>query len=181
MSLKVPVVFAALVLICAAESYNIDPFIRNGIPESLHINTSPFIKIGEGYYYIETKTAKNWFDAFESCRRLDANLISFETLKEWDLINQYLWNQNLNHIYWTSGSDLANQGKHKWFASGEAITRNIWYPDEPNNQNGNENCDELGYRRTETNYNVLNDRPCNYERYFICETRQPKTAAFVIW
>ncbi|KAH8329012.1 hypothetical protein KR074_001652, partial [Drosophila pseudoananassae] len=141
-----------------------------GIPESFNINTAPFIKIGEGYYYIETKVAKNWFDAFESCRRLGANLISFETLKEWDLINQYLWNHDLNYIYWTSGIDLAHQGKHSWFSNGEPITLNIWGYGEPSNTNGIENCDELGYRRNATYYNVLNDRPCSTEWNYICET-----------
>ncbi|KAH8329409.1 hypothetical protein KR074_010056, partial [Drosophila pseudoananassae] len=150
-----------------------------GIPESLPMNTAPFIKIGEGYYYIETKIGKNWFDAFESCRRLGANLISFETMKEWDLVNQYLWNHDLNRIYWTSGSDLAHQGKHTWFANGEPITLKIWGPGEPNNSGGNEHCDGLGYNRNETNYNVLNDRICSRDTYYICETLQPKTASFV--
>lgn len=76
---------------------------------------------------------------------------------------------------------MAKQGKHNWFDLGEPITLKIWYPGEPNNQGGNEHCDVLGDRRTATNYNVLNDLKCDLDRYFICEKRQAKTAAFVIW
>ncbi|KAH8360866.1 hypothetical protein KR084_009537, partial [Drosophila pseudotakahashii] len=141
----------------------------------------PFVKIGHGYYYIETRTEKSWFDAFESCRRIAAHLIAFETFEEWDLVNQYLFRNEISDIYWTSGADLAQKGKHDWFSSGEPISLDIWAPGEPNNVGGVEHCDELGYKATSTNYNVLNDKDCEVKRRYICERLYPKTASFVIW
>ncbi|KAH8360806.1 hypothetical protein KR084_003183, partial [Drosophila pseudotakahashii] len=139
------------------------------IPEALQIASSPFVRIGQGYYFIETNTKKNWYDASESCRRIDSHLVSFETLEEWDLVNQYLFRKGIDDVYWTSGSDLGHQRKHHWFSTGEPLALNIWYPGEPNNYNGIEHCDLLGERRTRTNYNVLNDQDCEYQVLYICE------------
>ncbi|KAH8346340.1 hypothetical protein KR084_005447, partial [Drosophila pseudotakahashii] len=152
-----------------------------GIPDHLNFTTAPFVKIGHGYYLIETKTLMNWFDASEFCHRMGAQLVSFETIQEWDLINQYLLKNRIYNVYWTSGSDLAHQGKHDWFAIGEPLILDIWCPGEPNNNNGNEHCDELGYLGSAYNYNVLNDRPCEVPRRFICERSYPKKASFIIW
>ncbi|XP_050741946.1 C-type lectin 37Da-like [Drosophila biarmipes] len=173
--------WAVVALISLAGAYKVIPFVEDGIPDHLQVATGPFVKIGRGYYYIETKTKKNWFDASESCRRIDAHLIAFETIEEWDLVNQYLFRNGIDNVYWTSGCDLAQQGKHNWCSTGEPLTLNIWYPGEPNNNNGNEHCDVLGDRRSSTNYNVLNDFNCAREVLYICEKSYPKTASFVIW
>nr|XP_017002266.2 C-type lectin 37Da-like [Drosophila takahashii] len=181
MVIKYTVISAVVGVLSLVGAYQVVPTIEDGIPDDLNFTTGPFVKIGHGYYYIETKAEKNWFDAAESCHRMDAKLIAFETKEEWDLINQYLLNNNIYEIYWTSGADLANQGKHDWFSTGDPITLDIWYPGEPNNQYDNEHCDELGDRGDASNYNVLNDRPCNYTRRYICERSYPKTASFIIW
>ncbi|KAI8041956.1 hypothetical protein M5D96_003252 [Drosophila gunungcola] len=162
-------------------TYEITPIITEGAPDFFDISTEPFVKIGEGYYYFETNLTKNWFDAFESCRRMDAQLIAFETMKEWDLLNIYLRTAKIEDIYWTSGTDLAHHGIHDWFPTGQRLTLDIWMKGEPNNSGGNEHCDILGYRRTETNYNDLNDLECELERLYICEAPLPRTASFVIW
>ncbi|KAH8352235.1 hypothetical protein KR084_002898 [Drosophila pseudotakahashii] len=105
----------------------------------------------------------------------------FESVKEWNLINQYTLKNKIDHLYWTSGSDLADPGNHKWFTNGLPIKLNIWLKGEPNNQGGNERCVELGKGRAQKNYDVLNDEKCASKRLYICKARQPKTAAFVIW
>ncbi|KAH8293256.1 hypothetical protein KR018_005760, partial [Drosophila ironensis] len=154
----------------------------SGVPGFLNVNTKPFVKIGDGYYFIETGTPRNWFDASEACARLKADLVSFETTQEWVLVNEYLWNKTLNNVYWTSGSDLAKKGTHNWVATGYPIVLNIWSPGEPNNYYGKEDCDILGERRaTAINYNTLNDIKCSDKELYICEAPQPKTASFVIW
>jgi len=53
-----------------------------GIPGFLNIFTDPFIKIGSDYFFIESKIKKNWYDAFESCRQLEADLVAFKNLEE---------------------------------------------------------------------------------------------------
>ncbi|XP_041448348.1 C-type lectin 37Da-like [Drosophila obscura] len=154
----------------------------NKVPESLNISIAPFIKIGNGYYYIETRLEKNWFDAYETCRRINADLIAFETIEEWDFVNQYLIKMNIAYVYWTAGNDLGNEGKHNWFSTGKPLTLDIWYPTEPNNYDGIEHCDLFGDRRgSNASYNDLNARPCIMQRHYICEAPQPKTASFIIW
>lgn len=147
----------------------------------MNITIDPFVNIDGGFYYIESESKVSWFQAFESCRRMNAYLIAFETIEEWNLINQYLWNHNISDLYWTSGVDLAVEGKHGWFSIGEPILLNIWGSGEPNNMDGVEHCDELGYDGNSTNYKVLNDIQCDEERLFICETHEPKTASVVVW
>ncbi|XP_022224247.2 C-type lectin 37Da [Drosophila obscura] len=174
-------VLALLGLLSLAAGYRITSNVMDGVPKFININPAPFVKIGDGYYYIETKLESNWFDAYEACRRMGAELIAFETIEEWDLVNKYLIKNNIYAIYWTSGNDLANEGKHVWHSTGEPLTLKIWYPGEPNHQNGEGQCDELGYRGTSTNYNVLNDRRCSFKSRYICEAPQPRTASFIIW
>ncbi|XP_022224221.2 C-type lectin 37Da-like [Drosophila obscura] len=112
---------------------------------------------------------------------MEAALISFETREEWDSINQYLFQRNIYDEYYTSGTDLAIKGEHVWFSTGEPLELNIWGRGEPSNNGGIEHCDVLGYLGTSTNYDVLNDIPCDLKRYYICEAPQPKTASFFIW
>ncbi|XP_017153708.1 C-type lectin 37Da-like isoform X1 [Drosophila miranda] len=140
----------------------------DGISRS-NLTLGPFVKIGNGLYYIEVMLQKNWFDAYESCRRMGAALISFETILEWHLINMYLFKMNIYDIYWTSGNNLSNGGRHTWHSTGAPVTLDIWAPGEPNNRGGNEHCDELGYLGTSTNYNVFNDKDCSVQRRYICE------------
>ncbi|XP_052848415.1 C-type lectin 37Da-like [Drosophila gunungcola] len=181
MFIKYTVLWTLSGLLSLVGAFQVIPAIEDGVPDYLNITTAPFVKIGHGYYYIETKTAKNWFDATESCHRMEAYLVAFETIEEWDLVNQYLFKNGIDNVYWTSGADLANLGKHDWFSTGQPLTLNIWYPGEPNNLNGIEHCDALGDRRSVTNYNVLNDMNCESAKLYICERLYPKTASFVIW
>ncbi|KAH8293258.1 hypothetical protein KR018_005764 [Drosophila ironensis] len=128
-----------------------------------------FVEIGDGLYFIETKQEKNWFDAFQACRQMKANLISFETLNEWSLIDQYLWNNKIDDFYWTSGTDSANNGQHVWFSTGKPVDQDIWSPGEPNNSNGDEHCDNIGWDQTSTKAHKLNDLNCFEKKRYICE------------
>ncbi|XP_033237045.1 C-type lectin 37Da-like isoform X1 [Drosophila pseudoobscura] len=174
--------FACFGLLSLSGAYKITPYVMDGVPGFLNVTTSPFVKIGDGYYYIETKMEKNWYDAYESCRRMGADLISFDSIEKWKLINQYLINTNIQARYYTSGTDLHLEGKHVWFANGQPIALDIWYANNPNNDGNIEHCDELGYKeenRSETP--GLNDVRCDFPLRYICEAPKPKTASFIVW
>ncbi|KAH8328283.1 hypothetical protein KR067_007662, partial [Drosophila pandora] len=126
------------------------------------------VKIGNSHYFFESKKETNWFDAYEYCRSMDTHLITFETMDEWNLISEYMKDKELTNFYWTSGTDLANHGKHKWFSNGKPIKLNIWRIGEPNNFGGNEHCDAF-YIIPETQQSALNDEQCVTLRRFICE------------
>ncbi|XP_030377370.1 C-type lectin 37Da [Scaptodrosophila lebanonensis] len=167
-------------------AFQVNPFISTGIPSNSKIEIGPFQKIGDGYYYIESNDATNWYEAYEKCRRLDADLITFETVAEWDAIVKYLNDRGDKREYWTSGNDLANKGKHNWFTNAKPIDINKWAGGQPDNDKGREHCIHLGYvYKTSTKYE-LNDRPCsnqdNNSRFrYICEKPQPISASFILW
>ncbi|EDW57872.2 uncharacterized protein Dvir_GJ18331 [Drosophila virilis] len=125
-----------------------------------------FAIIQNGIYYFETNTAKNWFDASEACHRMSAELVTFETLEEWKAVNKYIADKNIDGKYWTSGTDLAVNGKHSWFTTGLPLNINIWAPGEPNNRFDNEHCDHIH------NTLGLNDYNCNSVSLYICEARR---------
>ncbi|KAH8329020.1 hypothetical protein KR074_001649, partial [Drosophila pseudoananassae] len=135
------------------------------------VNAVPFVKIGNRSYYIETKVTKNWFEAFQACRLINADLIAFESFSEWRAVDEYLWENNIDNVYWTAGTDLGKKGYHVWFSTGKPIAFNIWSPGEPNNDKGVERCDEMGFLRTSTNSHRLNDKNCDTKRRFICKAR----------
>ncbi|XP_034479484.1 C-type lectin 37Da-like [Drosophila innubila] len=155
------------------------PIIREG---STDIATAPFDKVGDGYYYFETRKTGNWFEAFESCRRMNATLISFDTMQKWIDITSYLELFKDEFLYWTSGNDLGHQDQHVWFGSGHPIGIPIWAPGQPDNELNVQHCDQLGFRMPNTqDKKGLDDANCLHEKRFICEVPQPYTASFVIW
>lgn len=76
-----------------------------------------------------------------------------------------------NEHFWTSGTDLADEGNFFWMANGKPITFTNWNAGEPNNfryENGEEeNCLELWNR--DGKGLKWNDSPCSFETYFVCE------------
>lgn len=75
--------------------------------------------------------------------------------------------------FWTSGTDLADEGSYFWMANGRPITFTNWNAGEPNNfryENGEEeNCMELWNR--DGKGLKWNDSPCSFETYFVCEVQ----------
>ncbi|KRF98807.1 uncharacterized protein Dwil_GK26864 [Drosophila willistoni] len=161
-------------------STKITPIVEDGINHS-NISTTPFIQIGNGYYFIHVEKTKNWFDAYESCRLIGAELITFNTMEEWNNILQYFKNNEKTYVFWTSGTDLAKEGNHVWFSSGQAISLDIWASGEPNNEDGLEHCDTFLTRPSSSVSPCMNDRKCDQKLLYIYEAPQPKTASFIVW
>ncbi|KAH8285797.1 hypothetical protein KR018_008601 [Drosophila ironensis] len=125
-----------------------------------------FVQIGDKLYNFGT-TRYNWFQAYEACRLMKTQLVSFETVEEWSLVSDYLLNTSNNGSFWTSGTDLAVVGEHVWFSTGKGGVGalDIWAPNEPNNANGVEHCDII----TLSTRFRLNDLVCSSKRFAICE------------
>lgn len=73
--------------------------------------------------------------------------------------------------FWTSGTDLAEEGSFFWMSTGRPISFTNWNAGEPNNfkyENGEEeHCLELWNR--DGKGLKWNDSPCSFETFFICE------------
>lgn len=89
------------------------------------------------------------------------------------LINHVDFSGLGNEHFWTSGTDLADEGNFFWMANGRPITFTNWNAGEPNNfryENGEEeNCLELWNR--DGKGLKWNDTPCSFETYFVCEVQ----------
>lgn len=66
---------------------------------------------------------------------------------------------NWHHIGLTDQDD---EGRFKWVTGSNLEYNNFW-PGEPNNSGGKEDCAEMRYS------GLWNDVSCNKEQYFICE------------
>ncbi|KAH8287991.1 hypothetical protein KR018_001012, partial [Drosophila ironensis] len=104
---------------------------------------------------------------------MGAELVTFETDEEFDLVAGFLKSRGIRSEYWTSGNDLGKTGTHNWFTNGRRMEINRWAPHQPDNDGGREHCVHLGYIYRSSSEIQLNDRPCSEDGAslfnFICE------------
>ncbi|XP_037869902.1 C-type lectin 37Da [Bombyx mori] len=136
--------------------------------------TMPLLKSGEKRYYLGIFFKANWFKAQQYCRFHGMHLASISSQQENDKLEQYVKDSGYGREhFWTSGTDLAEEGNFFWMANGRPLTFVNWNAGEPNNfryENGEEeNCLEL-WNRDDKGLK-WNDSPCSFETYFICEVR----------
>lgn len=143
---------------------------------SLGVNrwTMPLLKLGEKRYYLGIFFKANWFRAAQYCRFHGMHLASISSQEENDKLEKYVRDSGFgNEHFWTSGTDLADEGSFFWMSSGRPLTFVNWNAGEPNNfryDNGEEeNCLELWNR--DGKGLKWNDSPCSFETYFVCEVR----------
>ncbi|XP_050675237.1 low affinity immunoglobulin epsilon Fc receptor-like isoform X2 [Leptidea sinapis] len=136
--------------------------------------TMPLLKSGEKRYYLGIFFKANWFKAQQYCRFHGMHLASISSQEENDRLEKYVRESGFGREhFWTSGTDLAEEGSFFWMANGRPLTFVNWNAGEPNNfryENGEEeNCLEL-WNRDDKGLK-WNDSPCSFETYFICEVR----------
>ncbi|XP_038223369.1 C-type lectin domain family 4 member F-like isoform X1 [Zerene cesonia] len=136
--------------------------------------TMPLLKSGEKRYYLGIFFKANWFKAQQYCRFHGMHLASISSQEENDRLEKYVRESGYGREhFWTSGTDLAEEGNFFWMANGRPLTFVNWNAGEPNNfryENGEEeNCLEL-WNRDDKGLK-WNDSPCSFETYFICEVR----------
>ncbi|CAG9561391.1 unnamed protein product [Danaus chrysippus] len=136
--------------------------------------TMPLLKSGDKRYYLGIFFKANWFKAQQYCRFHGMHLASISSQEENDRLEKYVRESGYGREhFWTSGTDLAEEGNFFWLANGRPLTFVNWNAGEPNNfryENGEEeNCLEL-WNRDDKGLK-WNDSPCSFETYFICEVR----------
>ncbi|CAH1130036.1 unnamed protein product [Ceutorhynchus assimilis] len=136
--------------------------------------TMPLLKLGEKRYYLGIFFKANYFRATQYCRFHGMHLASISSQEENDKLEKYIKDFGFgNEHFWTSGTDLAEEGNFFWMSTGRPITFTNWNAGEPNNfeyENGEqENCLELWNR--DGKGLKWNDSPCSFETYFMCEVQ----------
>ncbi|XP_037820987.1 putative uncharacterized protein DDB_G0289963 [Lucilia sericata] len=154
----------------------IDSDCPNCVDEMQYMNkwTMPLLKLGEKRYYLGIFFKANWFKATQYCRYHGMHLASISSQEENDRLEKHIRDFGLGHEhFWTSGTDLADEGNFFWMSTGRPITFTNWNAGEPNNfryENGEEeNCLELWNR--DGKGLKWNDSPCSFETYFVCEVQ----------
>ena len=71
---------------------------------------------------------------------------------------------------WMGGTDEASEGNWAWVSERCSFsTFENWYPEEPSNTRGNEDCQTMTeWRNTNETY-AWNDAGCYHVAWFICE------------
>lgn len=78
----------------------------------------------------------------------------------------FLEKESVQH-YWIGGKRSHDNSKFTWYQANQVeMHYQSWYPREPNNQGGHENCVEFVYDRALFGWNDIN---CMREFYVMCE------------
>jgi len=132
----------------------------------------PLVHLGNKQYYLGMFFKANWFRSAQYCRFHGMHLASLESAEEQQVLEEHIKGLDLgDQHFWTSGSDLGEEGKFIWMGTGKAITYTHWNAGEPNNfeyDNGEkEHCLEMWDR--DGKGLAWNDTPCSFETFFVCQ------------
>ncbi|XP_065341655.1 uncharacterized protein LOC135940609 [Cloeon dipterum] len=124
-----------------------------------------------GRTYVFSSVKQTWLDAAKACCAIGMKILSIEFDYEYtNLIAAAKNSSNAEGIFWTSGSDEGCEGNFGWCAVNKLVRSQEakWYPGEPNNYNGKENCIYLKLGKTG---GTLYDADCSTSQMYICEAR----------
>ncbi|XP_017008995.2 low affinity immunoglobulin epsilon Fc receptor-like [Drosophila takahashii] len=127
------------------------------LPAKMEEQQAAFQQIGTRYFYIENKYKLNWVSAASTCRKMGGHLASIKDQRELNVLEP-----KLNGRYWLGTNDREKEGQFVSEASGKKPYLK-WWPGEPNDLNGNEDCVQL-------DRGLMNDIDCARESYFICQS-----------
>ncbi|XP_045479164.1 lectin subunit alpha-like [Harmonia axyridis] len=140
-------------------------------PKKIKFSGIPLVDLGGHFYYFETYFKANFFKAMQFCRDRGMNLLSIESEDENKRISEYLL-KHANGIeeFWTSGTDLGEEGKFVWLSTGKYFTFTYWsYPQPDNAGKLGEDCVEIWKLPDRW---AWNDNKCTIEFHFICEMKE---------
>ena len=94
----------------------------------------------------------------------DGHLVTIESAKENQFLRDYV-SRLKGEDYWIGLTDELIEGDWKWESTGNTAVYTDWYPGQPSNSGGDEDCASL---LTGINYH-WNDAPCNFNYRPLCE------------
>ncbi|XP_045460915.1 cell wall protein DAN4-like [Harmonia axyridis] len=128
----------------------------------------PLVMIGNKFYHLQTDIKVNFFGAFHFCKKYGMELLSIENRKEEVAIANFLNESRIGEI-WTSGTDLAKEGKFIWLSTGKPFDYTAWGPNQPDNFGSIEDCVQIIMRPLFSDYFAWEDVFCDLPSSFICE------------
>jgi hypothetical protein len=118
-----------------------------------------------GHEYLFCDGQESWADAKAQCASQGKSLLTINDAEE------EAWVQGIasalsTQKWWMGFNDRASEGTFVW-GSGEPVTYTNWYPGEPNDAGGDEDCGQLNRFYPELGWN---DEPCSLHLRYICES-----------
>ncbi|XP_078485580.1 chondrolectin-like isoform X2 [Ciona intestinalis] len=125
-------------------------------------------------YYIYTGGKVNYQAAVNACTSMNATLARIKTKQVQDFVMEKIKllypGTTWKHFYIGLNRINSSSTGFQW-NDGTIVTSGYtnWYPGEPNNDSGNENCVVLFHRIGLSSHGKWNDLPCSGKWRYICE------------
>uniref|UniRef100_A0A8C6UDN2 C-type lectin domain-containing protein n=1 Tax=Neogobius melanostomus TaxID=47308 RepID=A0A8C6UDN2_9GOBI len=131
----------------------------HGVSESKSLSTQNWNFVN-GSFYLSDTSMLSWKNSRQYCLDRGADLIIINSPEEQEFAMTF------GERSWIGLTDAQQEGVWRW-VDGSPLTTSFWFPDEPNNDKGNEDCVEV--IRSKAKHANWNDLPCDDLRKVICE------------
>ncbi|CAG9800357.1 unnamed protein product [Chironomus riparius] len=174
------VLITCLVYSVCVQTQDIGQEITLGIKHECEGESQEVCHTTKRYHFVTIFKA-NFFKAHQYCQLHNLELLTIDSKDEeiafLNLLNSKDFIHKSAKDFWTSGTDLGNEGHFFFLSNGKSVDELTWAHGEPNNakksdSNETENC--MSFTMNENlKFFRLFDRFCSMKFYFICqETRQ---------
>nr|QNH72389.1 toxin candidate TRINITY_DN29126_c0_g3_i1 [Pachycerianthus borealis] len=135
-----------------------------------HANTTrpcpnEWLSFGDHCYFFSTGLSSSWQNAQQRCQSMQADLLCVTSNDEWTFIKTRLQLLGVSRSHWIGPNDIAQEGA--WVCGGQNLTFTWWYPNQPNNYGGNENCAAILHAWY--NFRWSDDECTNPNYQYICK------------
>merc|ERR1711970_747669 len=104
---------------------------------------------------------KTWAEASTTCHQEGGELVKVDD----PVVNAHLARYNMAWgNLWIGATDQGKEGTWTW-SDGRPVTKSFWFPKEPNNWGGNQNCAVVNFRKAGN----WDDQGCNTKNGFVCQ------------
>lgn len=129
-----------------------------------------WIKLGENCYRKYGHQA-DWIHAMKDCKGNGGALVDIGSHEEQSFVQKMAGGNDV----WIAGSDSSEEGKWRWFGSGQTWGYTNWNKGQPDNFKDQEDCAVM------TSGGHWNDTNCNEHRLYICEQTTAKHQCTSPW
>jgi len=113
------------------------------------------------YLKLYSEPKKNWADARRTCQLEGGELV----IVDFPIINEWLAKQDMKYgQLWIGATDMVKDGTYVW-TNGVEATNEYWYPGQPNNYGGQQQCATVNYRQP----GKWDDGTCSGKLGFVCQ------------
>ncbi|XP_078342790.1 C-type lectin LmsL-like [Oculina patagonica] len=134
-------------------------------------------KLFDGKCFKLFQERKSWPDAEKSCKKVKARLVKIESEKLNDFLLKTFMQipfDEMNLSAWIGLTDKKKEGKFVWL-DGSSPTYNNWAEEQPNNEDGGQECVELVngvfWPGGLSQVGLWNDYQCNAKLMYLCEKK----------